>query len=73
MILDPWKSGETPVQILCEPFLDLFSSSFDFCSNSVLLSVGSLHDKCVYQMEAQNPVDIHGIRRSHFGLQYLKS
>ena len=28
MILDPWKSTENLVQILREPFLDLFSSSF---------------------------------------------
>ena len=30
MILDPWKSRVNLVQILREPFLDLFGSSFDF-------------------------------------------
>ena len=40
MILDSWKSRENLFQILHEPFLDLFFSTFDFCSNSMLLSVG---------------------------------
>ena len=31
--------------------MDLFRSSFDFCLNSMLFSVGSLHDKFFYKME----------------------